>query len=758
MNDAGVVTIKLAELLRQPDDLDKIPALKAEFARKKAAIDAQLRLGLQEQLNVTQSGMTSISDGQRTVELIKAEMQKIDKLCAEAQNQITDFPHINLVSQTHRNFSLVETMKNDIDEFGNRLLYLEELLKEDDADLETQPNLLAIHYELTKLRDIKDSALDQVKRAGEAGEELVNNLTLSTGATLQEYFAQLTGAVEWFDEHIRLICDDLINQVIKGNNSLVVRLALVIEEEEKGDKKARALQEARHEYKELASRFKSITTNNKEIRGYKEKFLESIENGAADQFIKANAEFQENPEKLASKVAWWFNDLNAVKLGMAPLMPKKWKIFQSYTMIYHKLMHDWLISLIDDPELRPPQMLAIVNWSVTYYEKTKRLGIQEDWLRPHVIDDRASELIREYRQLIVKAVDEWMDRMAKTDSLAFNNRDENGIDQDEHGCFRTKALADMWRMLSQQLDVASSSQRTDIVEGVVDAMFRTLRSRQQMWERLIDTDLAKYKDPNSPQDGYQALQDWLVALANDQIACIDDDSESGLGYLTRFQQDVQQQISDEYSAKSTSQIEVIRMGYIDLSTHCLAVFASLIFAVDFRVLLAEFFTKDWYSKFGMKQAISTFEDYLTDYRSVLHPLLHDNLAAELSDTLLASYLSCVKNKGVKFRRSDPFAEKFRDDIVTVFGFIDKCIAGADIVKEKWRAVEGMVDLIEADKASLPDVYERFRQQYWDAGISWVEAVLKSRDDYDRAMLKAVKDRANEMEVIRGEETIMSKVK
>src|ERR1700722_7690075 len=108
MDDADAGTVKLSELLRNPDDLDKIAALKSDFTRIKSAVDAQLRLGLEEQLNITQRGMGAISDGQKTMELIKAELQKIDRLCSEAKELITDFPHVNLVSHTHRNFALVE--------------------------------------------------------------------------------------------------------------------------------------------------------------------------------------------------------------------------------------------------------------------------------------------------------------------------------------------------------------------------------------------------------------------------------------------------------------------------------------------------------------------------------------------------------------------------------------------------------------------------------------------------------------------------
>src|ERR1700761_1190205 len=293
MNDADAVAVKLAELLRHPDDLDKISSLKSEFTRKKTAVDAQLRLGLQEQLNVTQSGMASISDGQKTVELIKAELQKIDKLCSEAKNLITDFPHINLVSLTHRNFSLVENMRSDIEQFDQRLAKLEYLLKEDEQDLQNQPNLLAIHYELTKLRDLKDSALDQAQRSGEAAEELVNNLRLRTGSTIQEYFGRLDELVEWFDEHVGILCTNLV-PFVSDNPGVVVRLALIVEEEEKNDKKAKALQEARHEYSELAGRFETITTNKKEIRGYKEKFLKTIEMTAQAKIERSNEKFQED--------------------------------------------------------------------------------------------------------------------------------------------------------------------------------------------------------------------------------------------------------------------------------------------------------------------------------------------------------------------------------------------------------------------------------------------------------------------------------
>jgi hypothetical protein len=756
--DAEFATVKLAELLRHPDDLEKISALKSDFTRRKAAVDSQLRLGLQEQLSITQTGLGSINNGQRTIEEIKAEMQKIDKLCAEAQNMINDFPHINLVAQTHRNFSLVEDMKTIIETFVLRLENVENMLKEDDSQLESQPNLLAIHYELTQLRDAKDSALEQVKDH-EGGQELINNLELPSGGTLQACFDRLGDSVEWFDEHVGLICINLVSLVQQGNDSLVVRLAAVVHEEEKNDKKAKALQDAQQEYKELASRFKSITGGKKEVRGYKDKFIKAIEAFAENQLDESNAAFEEDPDSISKSFRWYFNDLIAVREGMQRLMPKKWKIFQTYVQIYHRQLHDWLISKVDSPDLRPPQILAIVNWEEKYYKKMAQLGVptESDWMRPHLIDSRGPDLIREYRQLIVKTVDEWMSRMQLTDTNTFTARDENGLDTDENGCFRTKTLSDMWRMLREQIEVAKSSKRTDIMEGVVEAMFRALQSRQRMWETLVDAEITKYTDSNS--DGYQGVYDWLIAIANDQVACIDDGdgSEGAQGYLTRFSAEVLPLVSAEYAPKAQQQLDSLREGYIDLSTHCLAAFAALVVGVDFRPLLPEFFTQTWYGKKGMGQAVSTFEDYLNDYTPVLHPLLQDILAEELSTELLVKYLSAVHNKGAKFRRTDPFVDKIRDDVVTVFNFYNTQ-ACADAVRQKWRAVESFVDLLEVEKASVPDVYESVKRQYWDVGMGWVEACLRARDDFERSLLSAVKTRAGVIDVERGPPTVMEKVK
>ncbi|KAH3961237.1 exocyst complex component Sec6 [Parastagonospora nodorum] len=739
---------RLSELLKHPEDLEKLSALKAEFTRKKAAVDGQLRHGLKEQLELTQSGMNSITEGQRTVNLIKEEMMKIDKLCAEAQNMIQDFPHINLVAQTHRNFEAVEKMRNDIQTFEARLEQLETLLAEDDEDPINQERLLQIHYGLTQLRDVRDDAMAQIKSTEDGSTELIDNLTLENGITVQDLFTRLDDVVEWFDKHIGETCINLIDLVQSGNDGLVVRLAIIVEEEEKTDKKVKALQDAQREYKDLASRFRSINSGPKELRGYKDKFIKSIEYVCQAQMDEAREKFNEDPEKIDKYFKWYFNHLNVVKLGMVDLMPKKWKILQTYTNIYHKAMHDFLVSFADDETLPPQYVLAVINWVDKYYAKMAKLGFAEDDLQPHVIDNRSQELIRTYRSVIVKAVDQYMDRINEQDRKSFLNQDREAYEINADGIFQTRSLGDVWTLFSQNLSVAASSDRNDVAEGVVDSMFRTLMSRQRIWSQLIDEEKDKYTGLNPTLDGetVAVFQEWLIALANDQIICIDDEDDVNgrASFVTVFEREVVPLVSQQFALdRLPAQVDELKNGYIDISSKCIQIFCQLIFLTDFKPILSKFFTPEWYSRTDMASIIATFRDYLNDYLDQVHRSLRDLVIDSLADELLIQYLSAVRNKSVKFRRTDQFAAKMKDDLITAFDFFREFgPQGAEIL-QRWRAVEYFLKLLESDKTQVPFAYEEFKYNYKDVHISWVEAVLRARDDFERGMLNAVKQKAAE---------------
>lgn len=754
-NTDGTVSMpRLEDILRHPEDLDKINGLKAEYQRKKSAVDSRLREGLRDQLEAVQRSIGILTEGQRQVLKTKDELQGIDKLCAESQESVEDFSKIDQLARIQRHFDATLMMKKGLENFSDDLQEVENLLKEDDDDLENQPNLLRIHMQISRLRDFRDEAMDQIRKANDGSSE----------ATLTEYFQGLDDVIDWFDDHLGTACMNLIPLVQEDNKSMVVRLAVIVMHEEKNDDTVKALQEAQKDHQDLASRFKSMNIGPKTVRGYKEKFVQAIEFYAQSQFDKTKEEFLGDPDHLEKSFRWYFNDLFTVQQGMQNLVPKKWKIYKTYTNIYHRMMHDFLVGMIDDPEIPADNLLRIIHWSEKYYKKMKKLGWNPAELQPNVLDDREPELVRQWQSVIINAVEEWMDRIFETEKKGLVERQPDALDTNADGYFRTKTLADMWRMLHEQVVASGASERADVVEGVIDAMFRALKGRQTAWQALIDEEYTKHKGPGGDQaEGVQLLQDWLVGVANDQIACIDDNEETGqMGYLTRFKRDLEPLVTPKYMAtRANSELDALRDSYVDLSTHCLAQFVAIVFTVDLSSVIPDLFTTKWYGEYAIKRITSTFEDYMADYTPVLHPSLVDILVEELSDELLVRYLSSVRNKGVKFRRHvDPFTDKFKDDILTVFAFFQKYEDSFEAtIKQKWRLVDWLVRLLEAEKGQpIVNVYESFKVEYWDLQLSWVEAVLRTRDDFDRSMISSVKAKAAELSVERGMETIMSRLR
>ena len=333
----GLSIPRISDLIRTPDDLDKLINLKADINRKKADVDARLREGLREHLESTQNGMSTLNEGQKLVGQIKDEMKTIHDLCEQAQAIRKDFPQIDYLARVHRNFEATRAMQTGLDSFERDCNEVLTLLEADEEDEGTQPNLLEAHMKLTKLRDFRDEALDQISRAKD--DSLRN--------TLEDWFSPLDRAIDAFDSHIGVICMAILDLIRSENDGLVVRLAVVLHAEEKNDERVRALLDAQKDHQDLVSKFTSFTIGPKSIRGYKDKFLESIKMVAEQQFEQTREKFLEDPDKLTKQTKWFFNDLQVVKIGMQKLFPKKWKILKTYVDIYHNAMRRFLLSFAD---------------------------------------------------------------------------------------------------------------------------------------------------------------------------------------------------------------------------------------------------------------------------------------------------------------------------------------------------------------------------------------------------------------------------
>ncbi|KAL7275839.1 SNARE-binding exocyst subunit S6 [Rhizina undulata] len=735
--DDSEISVKLSELLRHPEDLDKISALKAEFTRKKTHVDQQLKAGLKTQLEVTEAGINAINDGQKTLNQIKEEMIRIDKLCAEAENMIHEFPLINKISKIHRNFVAVEEIKSNLEGLGKQLIEVDRMLQEDYGDETNQMhNLLSIHFAISHLQDFRDDIMHQSGRADNDVRE-----------TLEGCFSSLENTVSLFDERIGIIAMNLIELVRVGNRSLVVRLAKIIDAEERSDEKVLALQEAQQTHRDLATRFKSINKGPKATRGYKEKFLACLKASAQAKFDETKSRFEEDPEMLEESLQWYFEDLKTVRQEFGQLTPPRWRIFDTYLQIYHDIMHDFLKEQIDKPELDGQSLLNIIRWNGEYTKGMKSLGVKTIDLKPQVIDGREADLLREYSQLIIKKMEEWMNKIIDDDTTEFVQRNHQPIEED--GKWHMPSVPTMFTMVNQQLNVALDSSKGNVVSAVVDECVRLLKIRQAKWDQIIEVEVQKHVKAVTKED-LEAISDgileYLMAVANDQIRCA--------AYTQEISDRVAPLLSKKYEDQIRRALEEAMNGFVDVATNCLSQIAEIIFN-DLKPPIKTLFTASWYGGNEMETMVSTMRSYVVD----LYPGLDDDLFPafmhQLSEKSCIIYLNSIYNKGAKLRGADA-ANQIRADVGVAFGFFTEFIDRGE-VKSVWSVLEHFMALICTEKEALGEKYNDFRETYWDLPLSWVEAVLKCRDDKSKDMIEIVKSMTPYSP--RGNEpTIVSKLK
>lgn len=87
----------VGEYLQSPDDLLKIAAFRKKLEKEKASIDARLKSGVREQLDVTKESLRKLFGTRDNVQAIREEMMVIEKLSTDPQNKVATFDQINRV-------------------------------------------------------------------------------------------------------------------------------------------------------------------------------------------------------------------------------------------------------------------------------------------------------------------------------------------------------------------------------------------------------------------------------------------------------------------------------------------------------------------------------------------------------------------------------------------------------------------------------------------------------------------------------------
>ncbi|KIM44496.1 hypothetical protein M413DRAFT_67492 [Hebeloma cylindrosporum] len=700
----------IGEYLQSPDDLVKVSAFRKKLEKEKASIDTRLNNGVKEQLQATRLGLKKFLGTRENVQAIKDEMVSIERECEDPSVRVATFDQISRVSLVHRNFESTEEMVNNLLDMAAQLDNLEQMLAADSREIVgPAPNLLIIHYQLNQLERFRNQTLHQAKKASSASQ-----------ATLTRWFERLNKVIAEFDEYIVRLAQNILSLVRAGHSDVVVKLIKIAEVEGKEDEKSLVMRFVKKAAKlDAALKFKSLQADARVLKHYRSKITKAITQSINDKIQASYKQLEDDPVAFLGSLTWLYQDILRVESDVVPCFPADYDIYSLYLREYHKALNV-VVKKIAASKTDASILLALYEWLKEYKANMKELNVSPDLLDPPLLDGKEQSLIEDYVKLIIQKLDEWSANLMKTEVAEFTKRDEPP-ELDSDGLYGMQGGVILFQMVNQQVDLAAESGQGAILARVVGETNRVMRSIQEQWSKVLDSEVKKQIE--KPEEVAGGLVEYCIALANDQIKSADF-AEALLARLESL-------VSAKYGAPISERLNDAIDGYLDVAKKCMQTLIDIVFN-DLKPATKNLFQLPWYDGV-MRQIIETMRDYMADYQSYLNSALLELLVEDLIDTFLLTYLNALAN--APKLKMPAAAERFKEDITEVYAFFIT-LAPAPEVEARFVVLEMILAMLEASKDMAFLSFWSFAKVH-GPNIGFVEGLMKSRGDFDRSAVSEI---------------------
>ncbi|KAL4066029.1 exocyst complex component Sec6-domain-containing protein [Scleroderma citrinum] len=701
----------IGEYFQSPDDLVKVAAFRKKLEKEKASIDARLKSGVKEQVDATREGLKKLLSTRNNVQLIKEEMQIVDKMCTDPQREVSTFDQISRVSMVHRNFEQTEEMVNNLLEMNSKIDALEEMLAADSQELVgPAPNLLSMHFQINRLEGFRNQTMHQAKKASAASRQ-----------KLVRIFERLSKLIEDFEFYILELARNILPIVRAGYPEVVVKLIKIVELEGREDEKAIAIRLVKKAAKmDAASKFKSMQANARILKHYRSKAMRTISDSISSSFEDAYERHERDLNAFLDNLGWIYQDLIRIESDVVPCFPPSYDIYAFYIKEYHKNLDATLQRLVaSDPEAST--LLHLHAWLKEYKKSMKELNVPSELIEPPLLNGEEQNLIEDYLKLIVKKLDEWTANLMKTEIQEFTTR-SSPPEVDSDGLYCTQGAVILFQMVNQQIDAATESGQGAILARVVEEVNRVMRSIQDQWCKVLDAELKKQVE--KPEGVIGGLAEYCLALANDQIKSADN-TEALLGRLEPL-------VSEKYRVPINEKLNDAIDGNLDVAKKCIQTFIELIFN-DLKPATKQLFQPPWYDGI-IEQIVVTMKDYLSD-QPFIKPALFELLVEYLIDAFLVHYLTALAN--CSKLRIPAATERIKADISAIFAFFGEYKPDKEL-DGYFGVIELILAMLEASKSMAFLSYWVFAKVHGPC-IPFVEGLMKARGDLDRSGVSEVMD-------------------
>ncbi|UZJ51131.1 hypothetical protein CBS101457_000451 [Exobasidium rhododendri] len=745
----------VADVLKSPDDLSKIPALRKKLVKEQSSLSAKLKSGAKDQLEATRDGLLKLQATRKDVATIRESFGEVENIFGDhgiesgtSNGKLKSFRVISEVSQIHRNLVQTAATLDKLMRLPSQIETLAVVLNELESDLfNSKPELLSLHYHISALESFRNETMQRGR-----------SCSLDVRETLQEYFAPLDGLVKNFEAYLFMLCSRIMDLVREDRQNVVIFVVKIVEKESREDEKAAAIRLAKKANLEGAARFQSVIANARVIKLYRPKLMESLDNSNKELFDECWLRFgaldqdQVDSSNFLDHLDWLYKDLVFVKEEMEKLFPKDYNIYRFYVKSYHKHLGKILQEKILDTDPEASVLLTLYQFSQEYKKTlTKELEVTPTWLEPSLLGGKEQSIIDDYLGLITRKMDEWTANLMSDEVREFVAR-QSAPDESAEGLYGLQYASIIFQMINQQIEVAADSGQANILVRATSHACQAMRSSQATWLRVLEQEFRKQREAKSAEEITEGLVEYVIALANDQLKSAD--------YAEVFQGKVEAMVSAKYKGQVKESIDNAINGYLDVSKRCTQVLVDLVFS-DLRPAIKDLFAfPAWYSEGIMTTIVETIRDYTSDYSERLNSNLFDVLCDDLIDRFLTAYIGALR-RTTKLRM--PAAgDKMKADVEEcrmMFSTFKK----PEELAEKFQVMEMIVSMLTSSATMVFLSYWTFAKAH-GSQLAFLESTMKARDDLDKADVTAIMESArrkvkqeNLADIPEGGMTVMGRV-
>ncbi|KAN0060094.1 SNARE-binding exocyst subunit S6 [Thecaphora frezii] len=734
----------VANDLKLPDDLTKIPALRKKLLKEQSALSAKLKAGAKGQLEAVRTGLLKLQATRKDVAAVREAFGQIELLYNGGSGGMTNggdegqsrgpsgqqrheanrsFKIISEVSQIHRNFVQTETTLAKLDSLPGKIELLAEILAQSQGDLMgSAPNLLPLHFHLSELERFRNETF-----------QIARSCSSDVRNTVTDFFAPLDELIASFEQYLMDLGERTLDLVREGQGTVVVKLIKIVEKESREDERAAAIRLAKKANLEGAARFRSVIANARVIKLYRPKVLGAMDKATKELFDECWGRFGADAGGLEflQHLDWMYDDLRMVKQEVVPLFPPDYNVMRAFVKSYHKHLGTILRNkiLATDPEASA--LLELYQFTQEYTKMlTKELGVDKAWLEPTLLGGKEQSIIDDYLGLITRKIDEWTANLMSDEVREFVSR-QNPPDEDNEGLYGLQGATILFQMVNQQIDLAAESGQASVLSKVVDHAAKAMHSTQSTWLRVLEAEFRKQRETKNPDDVTGGLVEYVIALANDELKSAD--------YAEALIARLEPMVSTKYKAGMREAVDNALNGFLDVSKRCTQVLVDLVFS-DLKPALKDLFAfPAWYSEGTTTTIIETIRDYTSDYHERLNPNLFDVLCDDLMDRFLISYIGALRRVGSGKLRMPAAAERMKADLEDAVGMFASFKKEEEVL-EKFEVLQMIISLVSSSPTMVFLPYWTFAKAH-GAQLGFLEALIRARDDLKKDDVSGIMESA-----------------